>query len=596
MDGGAVTRAIRIAEALSLPLDCVTQTFGVLAKRRAGKSYLAARFVEELWAAQQQVVMLDPKGDSWGLRSSADGKHEGIPILILGGEHGDVRLEPSSGEVVSRMIVEERVSAILDLSEFRKHEVATFCTAFLETLYRLKAKEQFRTAMMLVVDEADAIAPQRPQRGEERMLGAIEDVVRRGGQRGIGCFMATQRAAVINKNILTQVQILVALRTIAPQDLAAMEAWIDVHGTPAEREELMASLPSLPTGTAWFWSPGWPTEKGIFACVKVSPRTTFDSGATPKPGETRVAPKTVADVDLGAVQKRMAATIEKAKADDPRELRRRIAELEKQVKAKAPTIVEKVQREKRVNVPFIPPKQLAAIERIGKSLAATARVYSETSAGLVRVSEDLLRLAAANVVKAVPSTRAGAPRVATIGTDSASRIGPVSRMTPWPQRKPAAVMNGDAKLGRGERVILTAIAQHGDAGVTREQLSVLTGYKRSSRDTYLQKLGALSFTEQRGDRLVATEAGVDELGHDFEPLPTGDALRAHWLEKLPQGERRILEVLVGDYPKAVRREAIDEVTGYKRSSRDTYLQKLGARKLVEEVGRGEVRASENLFS
>ncbi len=154
-------RTLRIGEHFTLPLDVVTQTIGVLAKRRAGKSYLAMKLVEQLWHARQQVVVLDPKGDSWGLRTSADGKHDGIPIVILGGEHGDVKLEPSAGEVVGRMIVEEHVSAVLDLSEFRKREVATFCAIFLETLYRLKARDGHRTAMMLVIDEADAIAPQR---------------------------------------------------------------------------------------------------------------------------------------------------------------------------------------------------------------------------------------------------------------------------------------------------------------------------------------------------------------------------------------------------------------------------------------------------
>jgi DNA helicase HerA-like ATPase len=63
------------------------------------------------------------------------------------------------------------------------------------------------------------------------MLGAGEDIVRRGGQRGIGCMMITQRTAVLNKNVLTQCEMLVALRTISPQDLKAMQAWIDVHGS-----------------------------------------------------------------------------------------------------------------------------------------------------------------------------------------------------------------------------------------------------------------------------------------------------------------------------------------------------------------------------
>ena len=106
-----------------------------------------------------------------------------------------------------------------------------------------------------------------------------------------------------------------ALRTIAPQDLAAIDAWIDVHGTEEERQLLKQSLPSLPIGDAWVWSPGWPTADGIFEHVHVLPIGTFDSGATPKPGEKRVEPKNLADVDLDALSRQMSATIEKAKAE-----------------------------------------------------------------------------------------------------------------------------------------------------------------------------------------------------------------------------------------------------------------------------------------
>ena len=249
-------RTLHLAPRLSLPLDAVTQTIGILAKRRAGKSYLARRLAEQLLHARQQVVIVDPKGDWWGIRSAADGKGPGFTVTILGGERGDVPLEASAGEVVAKLAVEERADLLLDLSLFRKHEVATFMTAFLENLYRLKAREDFRTAMMLVVDEADAVAPQRPQKGEERMLGAAEDIVRRGGQRGIGCTLVTQRSAVLNKNVLTQCQVLIGLRTIAPQDLDALKEWIDVHGTAEDRKILIESLPSLPVGDAWIWSPG----------------------------------------------------------------------------------------------------------------------------------------------------------------------------------------------------------------------------------------------------------------------------------------------------------------------------------------------------
>jgi DNA helicase HerA-like ATPase len=93
-----------------------TEAIGILAKRRAGKSYTARRIVEQLYRAKQQVVIIDPKGDWHGIRSSADGKSPGLAIPILGGEHGDLQLEAGSGEIVAKLAVEECVSLLLDLS------------------------------------------------------------------------------------------------------------------------------------------------------------------------------------------------------------------------------------------------------------------------------------------------------------------------------------------------------------------------------------------------------------------------------------------------------------------------------------------------
>lgn len=154
--------------------------------------------------------------------------------------------------------------------------------------------------------------------------------------------------------------------------------------------------------------------------------------------------------------------------------------------------------------------------------------------------------------------------------------------------------DGDPDLGKGERKILTAVAQY-PAGVTREQLTVLTGYKRSSRDTYLQRLTAGGYVTSNGNgTLHVTQPGVAALG-DFEPLPTGDVLRAYWLQRLPKGEREILDELCRNFPRAIDRDTLSAATEYKRSSRDTYLQRLGARKLVEIEHGGLVRASEELF-
>jgi Helicase HerA, central domain len=612
-------RSLKLADHLSLPLDAVTQTIAILAKRRAGKSYTMRRLAEQLFSAGQQVVVVDPKGDQWGVRSAADGKAPGLPIVILGGERGDVPLEASSGEIVAKLVVEERVSVLLDLSLFRKHEIATFMTAFLENLYRLKAKEIYRTPVMLVIDEADAVAPQKPQKGEERMLGAAEDIVRRGGQRGIGCVLVSQRSAVLNKNVLTQAQMLVVLRTIAPQDLAAMKAWIDVHGDEEQGKTLMDSLPSLPIGDAWFWSPGWPTVDGIFKRVHVLPIETFDSGASPAPGVKPVEPKNLADVDLNALKGQMAATIEKAKADDPRELRKRIKQLENQVAGKALTAVA-VHLEKQK--PVLTDADRALIEKLRQKFEEIIGAFTGTVSFDVQAVADILakkmssfaadhhrqqcdgrdafiRLAESKgfqkILDKLSAAGAAAPPFERPARAELRRgAPPTPRQAPSTRSTPARLVSGDLSLGKGERIILTAVAQYPD-GATREQLTVLTGYARSSRDTYLQRLSQAGFIHQNGGgSLRATDAGVTALG-DFEPLPTGDELRAYWMQELPEGERRVLEVLVRAYPKAVERSSIDDATGYARSSRDTYLQRLGARKLVVSTRDG-VSASEELFS
>jgi uncharacterized protein len=236
---------LKIAPDLELPFEAVTQTFAILAKRGVGKTYTAMVMVEEMLKNNLHVVCIDPIGVHWGLRSSADGKHAGLPIVIAGGEHADVPIEPTSGEVLADMIVEERMSIVIDLSLFRKGEQHRFMVDFAETLYRKN-----REAVHLVLDEADEFAPQRTMGDEARMLGAIGDLVRRGRARGIGVTMITQRPAVLNKNVLTQIEVLVALRLTSPQDRAAIAEWVKYHADSSEAQKMLESLGSLPVGTA----------------------------------------------------------------------------------------------------------------------------------------------------------------------------------------------------------------------------------------------------------------------------------------------------------------------------------------------------------
>lgn len=568
-------KKLELSPTFSIPADAVTQTFGVLAVRGAGKSNAAAVMAEEMFAAGLPFVAIDPVGSWHGLRAA--GTAPGLSIPIFGGHHGDVPLERGGAELVADTIVEERLSCVLDVSAFESESAKRqFLTAFAERLFRQKGKPGNDAPLHLFLEEADDYAPQMA-RGPEmaRCLGAFQRIVKQGRARGLGATMITQRSAALNKDLLTQLETLIVLRTTSPQDRKAIAGWVEYHG---QAQELLESLSRLEAGEAWIWSPQW---LGLVERVRFRRRRTFDSGATPGGDRAHRRVGTLADVDLGALKTRMAATIEKAKAEDPRELRKTIADLQRELAAAravtpAPATVE------RVEVPVLKDEHARRLE------AAVGRLEKEAAA---------LGTEAREIRTALMTVRNASPRAMAQRADGGG--GPVvaaARANATIPRPAPVVSRGDGALGGGERRVLAAIAQH-PSGVTREHLTVLTGYKRSSRDTYLQRLRAGALVAFGAEGIIkATAAGVEVLGSDYEPLPTGTELRKYWLARLPEGEGKILSVLVAAYPRAIARDELDDQVGYKRSSRDTYLQRLTSRQLVQAVGRGEVRASEDLFS
>ncbi|MCA1659944.1 MAG: DUF87 domain-containing protein, partial [Verrucomicrobiaceae bacterium] len=334
-------KTLAISMTLKLPVEAVTEKFAILAVSGAGKSNAAVAMAEEMFAAGLPWVAIDPKGDWWGIRSSADGKRAGLPVLFFGAAgrkrknkpEPDVPLEDSAGKMIADLIVDERVSAILDMSGFSDAAKIRFLIDFGTQLFSRNEEP-----LHLFCDECDEYLPQKPFKEETRLLHVFTKILKQGRNFGLGATLISQRSAVVNKNALTQCTSLIAMRNTAPQDRDAIEAW--VNEKDGQHLEIVETLPSLENGEAWIWSPQF---LHLVERFQFRRRETFDSGATPKIGAKLIAPKTVADIDLAAVRERMSATIERAKSADPKALRAQIAtlktekaNLEKQL-AKAPT-------------------------------------------------------------------------------------------------------------------------------------------------------------------------------------------------------------------------------------------------------------------
>lgn len=560
----------KISESLSLPKEVVTEKLAFLGRTGSGKTYAAQKLAEQMHKYGVQFVVLDPVGVWLGLRLAADGKKPGLPIPVLGGLHGDIPLESGAGALVANLIVDSGSSMVLDVSQFESDaEKARFAKAFADRFFfRKKASP---SAVHVFIEEAQEFVPQNPQRDEGQMLHAFTRMVKIGRNFGIGVSLISQRPQEVNKKVLNQTELLFCFQLTGPQERKTIQGWIAEKGID---EDIASELPKLERGEPHVWSPAW---LKISKRVLISEKETFDASSTPKLGG-KADTRTLSPIDLQAFQHEMAATIERAKQEDPKLLRQRIAQLERQLRDR---LLPDATRVQKVKVPVVTDGQ---VKRFEATVCRVEKLQDKTLKALAQVAELGTKMMAdlhkvANPILSVSS-----------GTLFSGNRVPDVRLLPRPWI-PNIPIDGKS-LPQGERAVLTAVAQH-DA-VSREQVTILTGYKTSTRNAYIQRLREKGLVEFQGQDILVTAAGELTLGDDFEKLPTGGALRAYWLQKLPEGERRIFAVLTERYPKGVSREDLSELTGYKTSTRNAYIQRLSTRKLVQLSG-SQVIASPGLF-
>jgi uncharacterized protein len=298
---------------VELPLDALDERLAFVGTSGTGKTYAAKGFVERLLSHGAQVCIVDPLGVWWGLKAPADGgdPKAGFPLAIFGGRHADIEISEHAGAVVGQTIARFDHSSIIDLDGLGSGAARRrFMLAFLDEVYEEKRRQGQQTEPLhIVFDEADLWAPQRPQPDATSLLGRMEEIVRRGRVAGFVPWVITQRPAVLNKDILSQADTLIAMKLTSAQDRAALAAWIDGQADKAEAKRIIAELPKLPRGTGYVWAPG----QNILKRASFPAIATFDSSRTPKRGERIKDPTRRAGINadaLGAIQAAIKSAIE----------------------------------------------------------------------------------------------------------------------------------------------------------------------------------------------------------------------------------------------------------------------------------------------
>src|SRR5260221_11937652 len=98
-----------------IPVGALAQRVIALGKTGAGKSSAMRFLVEGLLDDGRPITIIDPKGDWWGIKSAADGKRPGYPVVIFGGEQPDVPINPHPGPAVAGLGATGNRPSLIDL-------------------------------------------------------------------------------------------------------------------------------------------------------------------------------------------------------------------------------------------------------------------------------------------------------------------------------------------------------------------------------------------------------------------------------------------------------------------------------------------------
>lgn len=502
----------------------------------SGKTYNAMSAVERLLARKARVVIPDPLGVWWGLRLKSDGQQpSGFDVVIFGGPHGDLPLTEHAGALIGETVAGMKESCILDLSQLgTKAAERRFMLAFLTALYRNVQGEPLH----VVFDEADMWAPQRllDKEGEAaKLLGMMETVVRRGRVKGFVPWLISQRPAVVNKDVLSQVDGIVAFKLTGTHDRDAIGDWVEGQADKAAWRPIFAQLATMSQGQGVIWIPA----RGILETAQFPVKQTFDSSRTPKRGET-VKKAALKPLDLGALKERLSKVDAEVKANDPAALKAEIARLKGDLAKKpagAPDPGEVNAAHERGSLEG---RQHA--ERQYQPLLVAADIATRRLGAIIDEATEMRRQVA-EAVEAVKVSPAPAPGI----THARQAFTPAPTSAPAVSTSPAAKVSTD--LSRPQQRILDALAWLESIGIgqadrTRAAMLADASPKSSGFEKNVSTLsskGLIAYPVPGALKL--TQAGREAANAPTTP-PTNADLHAAIRSKISGPQWALLEALI----------------------------------------------------
>lgn len=213
--------------------ELVTGRTCIIAQSGAGKSWSIAVLCEKMCSADIGFCLIDTEGEYYSLKEKFD------KIWWVGAEGADSECEDIEMDydiervnlkhLMERAVAENR-PVIFDVSEV---DMVPRVTRLVNILYDVSTEQ--RKPYLLIVEEADKFIPQ-----SKDSIKKIEEISRRGRKRGLGLLVATQRPAIVTKNVLSQCNSQIIGKLSIDNDLKAVGLFFS---SKQEVEELTTLSP-----------------------------------------------------------------------------------------------------------------------------------------------------------------------------------------------------------------------------------------------------------------------------------------------------------------------------------------------------------------
>ncbi len=201
----------------------------------SGKSHKMVSLIESKHSEAQEIV-IDLEGEYPDLKNTFD------DFLLIGKSTDDIKMdiELNTNDVYVRKLVQKifdsGANVILDLSEF-PNEMHHIASVFGKAL--LTTKRKIKNPIIVFVDEAHTLCPEKGSGIEEESLRSMIDLAKTGRKRGIGVVMATQELSEFSKRVVRQLKTKIIGNCTYDKDIQRASEYL---GLPKTRQHELSEL------------------------------------------------------------------------------------------------------------------------------------------------------------------------------------------------------------------------------------------------------------------------------------------------------------------------------------------------------------------